>query len=275
LVFTVIAAKTRAVMNAAQIPNSEQFKLWSEASKTVAASDNLIPVMWKGETKSRYEHAGHEIPKFLKYFRTFGEAGIVKDKKDGKVGDRGISMLFVGYADGHAGNRYRMYNLVTSRVCKSQEVIWCGQMYFTSENCDKMKLLPFIVVPITNDASNAELTVTEVIKVVLLNSLGREGTVVVAEIQDSPSKEGWVTVTTKNGRHSIPPGNYDPAKRKTVSWNVTALEVDVETETEALVVQGYYDIFNIVDLSEIALLVMHHMQSTEFANVGASISGRF
>jgi hypothetical protein len=67
----------------------------------------------------------------------------------------------------------------------------------TSENCDKTKLLPVIAVPITNDASNADLTVTEVIKVVLPNSLGREGMAAVAKTQDSPSKEGWVTVTTK------------------------------------------------------------------------------
>ncbi len=42
-------------------------------------------------------------------------------------------MAFVGYADGHAGNCYRMYNLVTSRVCETRDIIWCGQMYFTSE----------------------------------------------------------------------------------------------------------------------------------------------
>jgi hypothetical protein len=88
-----------------------------------------------------------------------------------------------------------------------------------------------------------------------------------------------MTVTTKKGRQSIPSGHYDLASGKTVSWNVTASEVDVETvetETEALVVQGYYfDIFNVVGLSEVALLAMHHMQSTEFANVGAGIGGRF
>jgi hypothetical protein len=44
LAFTVIAAKTRAVMNAAQIPKSECFKMWSEAATTVTALDNLIPV---------------------------------------------------------------------------------------------------------------------------------------------------------------------------------------------------------------------------------------
>jgi hypothetical protein len=84
LAFTVIAAKTRAVMNAAQIPKSKRFKLWSEAAMTVTALDNLIPVMWKGETKTQYEHARHKIPKFVKYLRTFGEAGILKGKKDGQ-----------------------------------------------------------------------------------------------------------------------------------------------------------------------------------------------
>ena len=57
--------------------------------------DNLIPVTWKGDTMTWYEHAGHEISKFVKYLWSFGEAGIVKDKKDGKVGDREITVLLV------------------------------------------------------------------------------------------------------------------------------------------------------------------------------------
>ena len=70
LAFTVIASKTRAMMNAAQIPKSEHFKLWREAAKAVTAFDNLIPVTWNGVTKTRYEHAGFKIPKFIKYLRT-------------------------------------------------------------------------------------------------------------------------------------------------------------------------------------------------------------
>ena len=101
-------------------------------------------------------------------------------------------------------------------------------MYFTTENGDKTKLLPVIAVPITNDVSNEDLTVPEVIKVALPTSLERECTAIVTKTQDSPSKEGWMTVTTKKGRQSIPPGRYDLASGKTVSWNVTALEVDVE-----------------------------------------------
>ena len=125
-----IISQTRAVMNAVQIPEIERFKLWNEALTTVTALDNLIPVTWNGITKTRYEHAGFEIPKFVKHLRTFGEAGIVKNGKDGKVGDRGITMVFVGHADEHAGNCYRMYNLMTSRVNVTQDVIWLGHMSF-------------------------------------------------------------------------------------------------------------------------------------------------
>jgi hypothetical protein len=152
----------------------------------------------------------------VKYLRTFGKAGIVKNGKDGKVGDRGIIMLFVGYADEHTGNCYRMYNPVTSRVSVTRDVIWIGCMFFTAENCEKTKVLPGIAVLITNDVTNEDLSVTEVIKIVFPNSLGREGTEAVAKT-DSLSKEGWVTVTTKKGRQSTPPGHYDPATGKTVS----------------------------------------------------------
>jgi len=48
----MIVAKTRAVMNVAQIPKNERFKTWSEAATTVAALDNLIPVAFNGETKT-------------------------------------------------------------------------------------------------------------------------------------------------------------------------------------------------------------------------------
>ena len=86
-----------------------------------------------------------------------------------------------------------------------------------------------------------------------------------------------MTITMKKGRQSIPPGRYDPATGKTVPWNVTASNVDVETETEALVVKetGYYNMFNVVDSTEVAMLAMHHMQLSEFANIGAGVGGGF
>jgi hypothetical protein len=58
-------------MNAALIPKDKPFKLWGETRKIVSTLDNLIPVMWNGVTKTQYEHAGHEVPKFAKYLRIF------------------------------------------------------------------------------------------------------------------------------------------------------------------------------------------------------------
>jgi hypothetical protein len=152
--FAVIAAKARAMLSAAQIPREERHKMWGEAAKKSTALNNLIAVTINGETKTRYEHAGLQIPLFVKHLRTFGEAGIVKNMKVRKVGDRGITMMFVGYTEEHTENCYRMYNPVTLRTCESHDIIWMGCMYFITENCKKTKALPVIAVPITNDVSS-------------------------------------------------------------------------------------------------------------------------
>jgi hypothetical protein len=73
-------------------------------------------------------------------------------------------MLFVGYADDHTGNCYRMYNPVTSGVNVTRDIIWLGRMYFTTVNCEKTKVLPVIAVPITNDVTNKDLSVKEITK---------------------------------------------------------------------------------------------------------------
>jgi hypothetical protein len=167
--FTVVAAKAQAMLSAAQVPREEWYKMWGEVAMTATALDNLVAVTVNGETKTIFEHAGIAIPSFVKHLRTFGEAGTMKKGKDGKVGDRGITMMFVGYADGHAGDCYRMYNPVTSWVCESRDIIWMGRMYFTTEHSEKTMVLPVIAVPITNDVSEDSMQVTEIMKVILPN----------------------------------------------------------------------------------------------------------
>jgi hypothetical protein len=87
-----------------QIPNTEWFKLWAEAVKTATHLNNLIPVTIGGVTQTCWEHAGYKVPKWTKILCTFGEAGIVKDGKKGKVLNRGLTMMFVGYSEDHADN---------------------------------------------------------------------------------------------------------------------------------------------------------------------------
>jgi hypothetical protein len=107
----------------AQVLREEHHKMWGEVAKTATALDNLIAVTINRETKTRYEHAGLQIPLFVKHLRTFGEAGIVKNMKDGKVGDRGITMMFVGYTEEHTGDCYRMYNPFMLQICELHDII--------------------------------------------------------------------------------------------------------------------------------------------------------
>jgi hypothetical protein len=96
--FTIIAAQARCMMIAGQIPDTEQFKLWPEAVKTATLLNNLVHVTIGGVTQTCWEHAGYKVPKWTKTLQTFGEAKIMKDGKKGKVLNRGLTMIFVGYS---------------------------------------------------------------------------------------------------------------------------------------------------------------------------------
>jgi hypothetical protein len=134
---------------AAQVPDLQQFKLWPEVVITAMLLNNLVPVILNGESKARWEHAGHKLPDWVKDLQTFGESGTVKEGKKGKVLVRGVTMMFVGYNNYHSGNYYKMYNPVTSRVVITCDAIWLGRMYYTrqvSHNLDKK--MPVVSVPI-------------------------------------------------------------------------------------------------------------------------------
>jgi hypothetical protein len=67
---------------------------------------------------------------------------------------------------------------------------------------------------------------------------------------------------------------------KTVTWNVTATEVDldikkVSQDIEKVLQAGYYNIFIITDQDEISLASLHHKMYLEVANVGAGVGGGF
>ena len=54
----------------------------------------------------------------------WGEAGVVREGKDGKTGDRGIKMMVVGYPNNRESDCKRMYNPQTKRVVVTRDVIW-------------------------------------------------------------------------------------------------------------------------------------------------------
>ena len=94
-----------------------------------------------------------------------------------------------------------------------------------------------------------------------------------AETPNSSSKEGWKTATTKQGRKSISTGWYNPSSRKTMTYNVTATDVDLYIEKAPQ--SEDYNICNIVDQDEIELTSVNHNMCLEVANVGAGVGGGF
>ena len=92
-----IAGRARAMCNAANMPIKERTLVDNEALNHSTELGNLQ--VKKGESKTRNEKMGLPNPKWAKpdVIKTFGEAGVVRRGKNGKLGDRGIPMVFVGY----------------------------------------------------------------------------------------------------------------------------------------------------------------------------------
>ena len=139
-----IAGRARAMCNAAHMPNNVRVKIAHEVLKHQTALDNLS--IDKGHTKTRYERFGLKVPKWANplLIRTFGEAGVVRRGKDGKLGDRGQPMVFVGYSDNHSYDCYRMWNPKTSKITETRDVIWLHRMYYQVDLDDETAMVPEI-----------------------------------------------------------------------------------------------------------------------------------
>jgi hypothetical protein len=71
--------------------------LWPEVTVTATFLNNWVPAAVNKKTKTRWEHTGHKIPLWVKFLWTFSKAGTIKKGKKGKVLERGITMMSVGY----------------------------------------------------------------------------------------------------------------------------------------------------------------------------------
>jgi hypothetical protein len=158
-----------------------------------------LPVILNGESKARWEHAGHKLPIWAKNLQTFGEAGTVKEGKKGKVLDREVTMMFTSNNNYHNDNCYGMYNPVTSRVVITRDASWLGRMYnmrHVSHNLDKK--MPVVSVPINMNEYKVKDD-SESLEVVMFTAApateDREGTTNVS----SEKSSNWVTTKTRFG----------------------------------------------------------------------------
>eukprot|EP00804_Cyclotella_cryptica_P006706 CCRYP_008640-RA/>CCRYP_008640-RA protein AED:0.60 eAED:-0.00 QI:0/0/0/0.2/1/1/5/0/1261 len=156
--FATIAGRARAMCNAANMNAKVRILVANEVLSYSTAFGNLV--VDKDCRQTRYERMGLKNPKWAEpgIMRTFGEAGVVKRGKNGKLGDRGIPMVFVGYAENHSHDCYRMWYPTTRKVTESQDVIWLHRMYYQDDVTGDMAMLPEVrmaVHEISNDSTAA------------------------------------------------------------------------------------------------------------------------
>ena len=129
--FATLFGRVRACMNAARLPKDLREGLWAECANTCTKLDNIL-VRENGQDPPYKQFYG-EDPKFVKYLRTWGEMGIVANHQNKKIraklADRGRPMMFVGYAEDHAGDVYRMWNPATKKIVLSRDIQWLNKSY--------------------------------------------------------------------------------------------------------------------------------------------------
>jgi hypothetical protein len=142
--FATIGGRARAMCNYANMPDDIRVKVSNEALSHSTDLGNLV--VDKDQTKTRYERIGLPIPKWAtkSTIRVFGEAGTVKQDKNGKLGDRGVPMVFVGYPKDHALDSYRMWNPATGKCNEVRDVIWLHRMYYQDKINAETAMLPEI-----------------------------------------------------------------------------------------------------------------------------------
>ena len=78
-----------------------KYKIIQEAIIMATKLDGLVVTTINSVTQTWYEQFGMDIPKFIKYLRTWGEAGVVKTKSktSTKLLTKGTTCMIVGYSD--------------------------------------------------------------------------------------------------------------------------------------------------------------------------------
>ena len=92
-----------------------------------------------------YEKFYKKRPLEIKYLRRIGEVGVLCNRKKIKSKDeeRGTKGIFVGYADDHTPDTYRMYNPITRKIVLSRDIRWLDTFYLGDEEEEKIKIIEY------------------------------------------------------------------------------------------------------------------------------------
>jgi hypothetical protein len=107
------------MLNGAGLTGDLRNKIWAECTITTTYLSNILSS--KSSLKSPFKLLFGSKPILHYELKIFGEVGVVttKDKIQSKLTHRGSPCIFVGYAENHSKDVYRMLNLDTNAIIKS------------------------------------------------------------------------------------------------------------------------------------------------------------
>lgn len=148
--FVTLRDRAQAMMLGARLDDHHQGRLWAEAVYTATRLHNAVPNRTGAAPDEQWYGAPPVIHDHLVQFGRIGYVTI-RDKQP-KMKRKSTKMIFMGYADDHAGDVYRMYNPETHRIIESRDVTW-AQWHGSQDIPASLKLFaaPDIVVDRTDD----------------------------------------------------------------------------------------------------------------------------
>jgi hypothetical protein len=127
--FATLWGRVRAMLNCSGVPQEMRDKLWAECASTATLLSN---VMSRKDGKSPHEAFHGKEAGYSRNLRIFGEVGIKLTKLYGlpdKLSNKGNHCLFLGYAEDHPKDTYRVLDLKNQLVMLTRNVRWLGKTH--------------------------------------------------------------------------------------------------------------------------------------------------
>ena len=139
--FATLYGRVCAMFIEAGFETLKKEQYWPECVATATKLDNIL-VSSNKDTSPYKQFYGTPSP-IREHLRTFGEIGIVTRHNNqpirGKLDDRGVPCVFLGYAKDHSANVYRMLKLDTNAVIITRDIVWLKKMYYEYMGMTKIK----------------------------------------------------------------------------------------------------------------------------------------
>jgi len=142
--FAILFGRVQSMLNLAGLMGkckNLRHGLWAECTNMATKMEN---VMGKPDKEPPFRQFFKKDSLFLNSLHVFGEIGVANNvqKLHSKLANQGMHCMFIGYANYHAGNTFKMFNLKTKHIWKSCNVKWIAASLTHLELCEEQICKP-------------------------------------------------------------------------------------------------------------------------------------